>query len=67
MYRLVSNKILSFQLLPQQRLKGVAILGEFFDAFMELVERHGVLEKGPSELGLIVDVSDLVDRCGRSG
>lgn len=26
---------------------------------MELVERHGILEKGPSELRFVVDVGDL--------
>jgi len=58
---------LSLQLLPQQRLKSLAVLGEFFDALVELVKRHGVLKKGPSELGLVVNESDLGDGSGRSG
>ena len=66
--RLASNTdtILSLQLLPQQRLKSVAVLGEFFDALMELVKRHGVLKEGPSELGLIVNKCDLGDGSGGS-
>jgi len=66
-FTLNTNTDLSFQLLPQQRLEGVTILGEFFDALMELVKRHGVLKEGPSELGLVVDVSDFGDGSGRSG
>jgi len=66
MYTFVSNANLSFQLLPQQRLEGITVLSEFFDALVELVERHGVLEKSPSELGLIVNESDLGDGSGGS-
>ena len=58
---------LGFQLRLQQRLEGVTVFGKFFDALVELVERHGVLEKGPSELGFIVDESDFGDGSGRSG
>jgi len=62
-----SNTNLSFQLLPQQRLEGVAILSEFFDALVELVKCHGVLEEGPSELGLVIDERNLGDWSGGSG
>lgn len=58
---------LSLQLLPQQRLESLAVLGEFFDAFVELVKCHGVLKEGPSEFGLIVNIGDLGDGSSGSG
>ena len=63
----IQNTDLSFQLLPQQCLESHAVLGEFFDALMELVKRHGVLKEGPPELGLIINEGDLGDGSGRGG
>ena len=57
---------LNLQLLPQQRLESLAVFGEFFDPLVELVEGHGVLKKGPSELGLIVNERNLGDGSGGS-
>lgn len=45
--------------MPQQKQKRHTILGETSDTLVELVESHVVLEQGPSELGLVIEVRDL--------
>ena len=52
------------ELLLEDLLQGLAVLGELLDALMELVERHLVLEERPAELGLVVDERHLRDRLG---
>jgi hypothetical protein len=37
----------------------LAVRGKRLDAFVKLVERHGVLEELPTELGLVVNIGDL--------
>lgn len=46
-------------LLAEELLESLAILGKFLDTLVELVEGHGVLEELPAELRLIVDVGHL--------
>ena len=53
---------LSRELLAEQLLEGLAVLGELLDTLVELVERHLVLEESPAELGLVVDKRDLRQR-----
>jgi hypothetical protein len=55
------HRSLAADLLLQQILEGLAVLGELLDALVELVERHAVLEERPPELGLVVDEGDLGD------
>ena len=55
------------ELLADELLEGLAVLSELLDALVELVERHLVLEEGPAELGLVVDVRDLRDEGGGLG
>jgi len=62
-----TTQILSLQFLPQQRLEGLTVFGEFLDTLMELVECHRVLKKFPSELRLVFNVRDFGDRSGGSG
>jgi len=52
------------KLLPQQALESLAILGEPFDTLVQFVECHLILQQSPSEFRLVIDISDLVDRCG---
>lgn len=52
------------QLLAQKLLERLAVLGEFLNALVELVERHLVLEQCPPEFGLVVDIADLGDGVG---
>ena len=61
---LVSSINLSRELLAEELLKGLSVVGEFFDALMELVESHLVLQQSPTELGLVVDEADLGNRIG---
>ena len=53
------------ELLTEELLEGVAVLGELLDALVQLVERHLLLEQLPAELGLVVDVGDLGVLLGR--
>lgn len=57
---------LSREFLFEEVLEGLAVLSELLDALVELVERHLVLEQGPAELSLVVDIGDLGDGGGRS-
>ena len=50
---------LSRDLFLEETLEGLAVLSEFPNTFGELVRGHLVLEKGPAELGLVIDVGDL--------
>jgi hypothetical protein len=50
------------ELLLEEVLERLAVLGELLDALVQLVEGHLVLEERPAELGLVVDERDLVDR-----
>lgn len=52
----------SRELLAEEVLEGLAILGELLDTLVQLVERHLVLKELPAELGLVVDIRDLLDR-----
>lgn len=52
------------QLLSEKLLKGFTVLSELFDALMEFVKGHRVLEESPSELGLVVDEGNLGDGVG---
>lgn len=54
------------KLLLQHILQRLAVLGELPDTLMELLERHLVLEQGPAELGLVVDVGNLGHRRSRA-
>ena len=54
------NTRLSPELLPEHLLAGVTILGEASDTLVELLERHLVVEEGPSEGGLVVDEGDFL-------
>jgi hypothetical protein len=55
------------QLLPQQPLQRLTVLGKLLDPLVQLVERHLVLQQRPSELGLVVDEGDFRDRVGAGG
>lgn len=48
------------KLLAEEILEGVAVFSELLDPLVQLVERHLVLEKGPTELRLVVDVGNLL-------
>ena len=50
------------ELLAEEGLEGLAVLGELLDALVELVKGHGVLEERPAELGLVVNVRNLSKR-----
>jgi hypothetical protein len=50
---------LSREFLPEEVLQSLTILGEFFDAFVELVESHLLLEERPSEFGFVVNIRDF--------
>ena len=50
------------ELPAEEVLEGLAILSELLDTLVQLVERHLVLEEGPTELGLVVDEGDLLER-----
>lgn len=58
---------LSRELLLEEAFQSFTVLGELLNTLVELIECHLVLEEGPSELGLVVDVADLGDRVGLSG
>jgi len=48
----------------EEFLERLAILGELLDTLVELIEGHLVLEEGPAELWLVVDVGNLGDGVG---
>jgi len=54
----------SRNLRPQKLLEGLAILSKLLDTLMELIKRHLVLEKFPTELGLVVDIANFGDGIG---
>jgi len=54
----------SLQLLDQQLLKSLTILGKLLDSLVELVPCHGILKKRPAEFRLVVDIGDLRDGVG---
>lgn len=56
-----TKNCLSLELLDQHLLQTSAVLGETSDTLVELVKRHNIFEKGPSELGLVVEVGSLGD------
>lgn len=58
---------LSRELLLENLLQGLTILGKLLDAFVELVEGHRILEKCPAELGLVVNVRHLGQVGGLGG
>ena len=60
-YTIANLARLSAELLPEHLLAGISVLGEASDTLVELVERHSVVEKGPSEGSLVVDERDLLD------
>ena len=49
------------ELFAEERFECLAVLGKLLDPLVELVKGHLVLEEGPAEFGLVVDVGDLVD------
>lgn len=63
-YYLSAVYVLRRKLLAEEGLERLAVLSEFLDALVQLVECHLVLEECPAELGLVVDKRDLVDFLG---
>ena len=49
-------------LLAKELLEGLTVLSELLDTLVELVESHSILEKLPSEFGLVVNVRNLSKR-----
>lgn len=56
-----NRNFLSLELLDQRVLQSSTVLGETSDTLVELVKGHDIIEKGPSELGLVVKVGSLGD------
>lgn len=61
------DRSLSRDLLTEKFLESLAILCEFLDALMEFIESHLILEESPSELWLVIDVGNPVQRLTLSG
>lgn len=56
-----NRNFLSLELLDQRVLQSSTVLGETSDTLVELVKGHDIIEKFPSELGLVVKVGSLGD------
>ena len=56
-----TSTCLGREFFAEERFECLAVLCKLLDPFMELVKGHLVLEEGPAEFGLVVDVGDLVD------